>query len=153
MAIKKQGERKPLALYGNNAYAAACRKALRRVIFPKMGSHAAGGLGQTSHLAGPLAGAGGEEFVHFFQLVAGVLGQDAHHRSDPVLAVVVLKEVKNLLMVFVQFGNPFGFLHVFQPFRAPLIELEQEAVFINFEGFTLVGDFSMCASSLDSLCD
>ena len=33
-------------------------------------------------------------------------------------------------------------LHVLQPFRAPLIELEQEAVFINFEGFTLVGDFS-----------
>ena len=45
-------------------------------------------------------------------------------------------------MVFVQIGNPFGFLHVLQPFRAPLIELEQEAVFINFEGFTLVGDFS-----------
>ena len=82
-----------------------------------------------------------EEFVHFFQLVAGVLGQDAHHRSDPVLAVVVLKEVENLLMVFVQIGNPFGFLHVLQPFRAPLIELEQEAVFINFEGFALKANF------------
>ena len=108
-----------------------------------MGSHAAGGLGQTSHLAGSLTGAGGEEVVHFFQLVAGVLGQEAHDRSDPVLAVVVLKEVENLLMVFVQIGNPFGFLHVLQPFRAPLIELEQEAVFINFEGFTLVGDFCL----------
>ena len=107
-----------------------------------MGSHAAGGLGQTSHLAGSLTGARGEQFVYFLQLVTGILGQNTHHRSDPVLTVIILQEVENLLMVFVQIGNPFGFLHVLQPFRAPLIELEQEAVFINFEGFTLVGDFS-----------
>ena len=125
ITTKKQGEEETSRLYGNNAYAAAYQKALRRVIFPKMGSHAAGGLGQTSHLAA-LTGAGGEEFVHFFQLVAGVLGQDAHHRSDPVLAVVVLKEVENLLMVFVQIGNPFGFLHVLQPFRAPLMNLSRK---------------------------
>ena len=45
-------------------------------------------------------------------------------------------------MVFVQLGDAFGFLNIFQPFRAPFVELEQEAVFIDFEGLTLVGDFS-----------
>src|SRR5690606_23764464 len=65
--------------------------------------HAAGGLGQASHLTCSLAGAGGEQFVYLLQLEAGVLGKDTHHGCDAVLLVVVLQEVENLLMVFGDF--------------------------------------------------
>ena len=45
-------------------------------------------------------------------------------------------------MVSGDFGDTFGFLHEFHPFRAPVVETEQEAVFINFEGFALKANFS-----------
>ena len=104
--------------------------------------HAAGGLGQACHFAGSLAGAGGEEFVHFLQFVTGVLGQDTHHGGDAVLLVVILQEVQNLLMVRSDFRDTFGLFYVFEPFGAPVVETKQETVFVDFKGFPFVRDFS-----------
>ena len=111
-------------------------------LFARYGLHAAGGLGETSHLAGALAGAGGEQFVDFLQLEAGVLGHDAHHGGDAVLLVVILQEVNDLHVVIGEGGDTFGFLHEFEPFGAPVFKAEQEAVFVDFESLTLERNFS-----------
>ena len=53
-------------------------------------------------------------------------------------------------MVSGDFGDTFGFLHEFHPFRAPVVETEQEAVFINFEGFALKANFSHAAPVVET---
>eukprot|EP00828_Plagiopyla_frontata_P049066 TRINITY_DN9620_c0_g1_i1.p2 TRINITY_DN9620_c0_g1~~TRINITY_DN9620_c0_g1_i1.p2 ORF type:complete len:208 (+),score=9.73 TRINITY_DN9620_c0_g1_i1:107-730(+) len=99
--------------------------------------YAAGGLGQASHFTGSFAGPGGKQFIDVLQLEAGYLGKNAHHGSDAVLLVVILKEVDDFLVFFSDVLDAFLVFHVVHPCRVPIVKALQETVFVNFEGFAL----------------
>ena len=66
-----------------------------------------------------------EQLVNFFKFVTGVFRKDTHHRSNTVLLVVILEEIKNLLVIRSDFADTFGIFHVIHPLWAPVIETKQ----------------------------
>ena len=45
-------------------------------------------------------------------------------------------------MVRTDFFDAFRLFHIFEPFRAPILEVEKEAVLVNFETFAFELNFS-----------
>jgi hypothetical protein len=97
--------------------------------------NAASRLRKTSHLTCSFTGTGGEQFVDVFQFETSNFREDTHHRSDTVLFVVVLQEVDNFLVFFVEFFDTFAFFAVVNPLRAPVFKFQEETIFINVKAF------------------
>jgi hypothetical protein len=104
------------------------------------GLDATSGFGQPCHLTGAFARPGGEQLIDMLQLEAGHLGENPYHGGDAVLLIIILEHIDNLPVLLGEFLDALRVLHIIHPFLAPLIQVLQEAVFVNAESFTFVFD-------------